>query len=76
VARRFQILNIFAPTNYSTMNFQEILAPIEDFFMWTFGFLEAGENMVNYLLIAIIALALVYWTIKLAGFQKDEALNR
>ena len=58
------------------MNFQEFLAPIEDLFLWTFGLLEAGENMVNYLLIIIIASALVYWTIKLAGFQKDEALNR
>ena len=58
------------------MNLQEFLAPIEDIFLWTFGLLEAGGNMVNYLLIAIIALALVYWTLKLVGFQKDEALNR
>ena len=58
------------------MNLQEFLAPIEDLFLWTFGLLEAGENMVNYLLIIIISLALVYWTIKLAGFQKDEMLNR
>mgnify|MGYP000674289028 CR=1 FL=1 len=58
------------------MNLQENLAPIEDLCMWTFGFLEDGKNMVNYMLIIIIALALVYWTIKLAGFQKDEALNR
>jgi len=58
------------------MNLQEVLAPIEDLFLWTFGLLEAGENMVNYLLILIISLALVYWTIKLAGFQKDEMLNR
>ena len=58
------------------MNLQQILAPVADLFLWTFGLLEAGENMVNYLLIIIIALALVYWTIKLAGFQKDEALNR
>ncbi|MBP9151982.1 MAG: hypothetical protein KBF73_06835 [Flavobacteriales bacterium] len=58
------------------MNLQQILAPIEDLFLWTFSLLEAGENMVNYLLIITIALALVYWTFKLAGFQKDEALNR
>lgn len=58
------------------MNLQEFLAPIGDLFMWTFGLLEAGNDMVNNLLIVIIALALVYWTIKLAGFQKDEVLNR
>ncbi|MDA9120756.1 hypothetical protein N9J52_01835 [Flavobacteriales bacterium] len=58
------------------MNLQQILAPVADLFLWTFGLLEAGENMVNYLLIIIIALALVYWTIRLAGFQKDEVLNR
>jgi hypothetical protein len=69
-------LDIFAATNQNAMNLQQILAPIEDLFLWTFGLLEAGENMVNYLLIITIALALVYWTFKLAGFQKDEALNR
>jgi len=58
------------------MNLQEFLAPIEDLFLWTFGLLEAGENMVNYLLIITIASALVYWIIKLAGFQKHEMLNR
>ena len=44
--------------------------------MWTFGLLEAGENYVNWLLIIVITLALAYWTVKLAGFQKDEILNR
>lgn len=73
---RFQILDIFAATNHRAMNLQEFLAPIEDLFMWTFGLLEAGNDMVNNLLIVIISLALVYWTIKLAGFQKDEVLNR
>ncbi|MBP9151348.1 MAG: hypothetical protein KBF73_03615 [Flavobacteriales bacterium] len=58
------------------MNLQQILAPIGDLFLWTFGLLEAGENYVNYLLIIIIASALVYWTVKLAGFQKDELMNR
>ncbi len=58
------------------MNLQQILAPIEDLILWTFGLLEVGENYVNWLLIIIISLALVYWTIKLAGYQKDEVLNR
>lgn len=58
------------------MNLQEIMQPIDDFFMWTFGFLEWGEDYVNWILIITIALALVYWTIKLAGFQKDEVPNR
>lgn len=58
------------------MNLQEILAPIGDLFMWTFGLLEAGNDYVNWLLIIIIALALVYWTIKLVGFQGEEVTNR
>lgn len=58
------------------MNLQEFLAPIEDLLLWSFGILEAGNDMVNNLLIVIISLALVYWTVKLAGFQKDEILNR
>lgn len=58
------------------MNLQEILAPIEDLILWTFGLLEAGENYVNWLLIIIISLALAYWTVKLAGFQKEEVPNR
>ncbi|MDC0303751.1 hypothetical protein OAL15_01940 [Flavobacteriales bacterium] len=57
------------------MNLQDILAPIEDFFLWTFSVLEAGGNNFNFLLIAIISLALVYWTFKLLGF-KDEVPNR
>ena len=58
------------------MNLQEILAPIGDLFMWTFGLLEAGNDYVNWLLIIIIALALVYWTIKLLGFEGEEVPNR
>ena len=58
------------------MNLQEILAPIGDLFMWTFGLLEAGNDYVNWLLIIIIAAALVYWTIKLLGFQGEEVANR
>ena len=58
------------------MNLQEILAPIGDLFMWTFGLLEAGNDYVNWLLIIIIALALVYWTIKLVGFEGEEVTNR
>lgn len=44
--------------------------------MWTFGLLEAGNDYVNWLLIIIIALALVYWTIKLVGFEGEEVTNR
>lgn len=58
------------------MNLQEFLAPVEDLLLWTFKLLEAGGNNVNLILVAIIASALVYWTGKLAGFQKDEVLNR
>ena len=58
------------------MNLQDILAPIGDLFMWTFGLLEAGNNYVNGLLIIIIAVALVYWTVKLVGFQGEEYPNR
>ena len=58
------------------MNLQEILAPIGDLFMWTFGLLEAGNDYVNWLLIIIIAVALVYWTIRLLGFESEEVTNR
>ncbi|MGB0368436.1 MAG: hypothetical protein ACPGU4_05800 [Flavobacteriales bacterium] len=58
------------------MNLQDILAPIGDLFMWTFGLLEAGNNYVNGLLIIIITVALVYWTVKLVGFQGEEYPNR
>jgi hypothetical protein len=57
------------------MNLQDILAPIEDFFLWAFSMLEAGGNNFNFLLIAIISLALVYWTFKLMRFE-DEVPNR
>ena len=57
------------------MNLQEILQPIGDLLVMSFGILEAGENYVNWLLIIIITLALVYWTVKLARFQ-DEVPNR
>lgn len=58
------------------MNLQQILQPLDDFFMWTFGLLEYGENYVNWALILIIAAALAYWNIKLAGFEKEEVANR
>jgi hypothetical protein len=58
------------------MNLQEFLAPIEALFLWSFDVLKAGGQPFNYLLICIIALALVYWTVKLAGFQKNEVPNR
>ncbi|MFT4543612.1 MAG: hypothetical protein ACI9UR_002713 [Bacteroidia bacterium] len=58
------------------MNLQETLAPIGDLFMWTFGLLEAGNDYVNWLLIIIISAALVYWIIRLLGFEKAEIVNR
>lgn len=58
------------------MNLQEILAPIEALLMWSFSLLELGENYVNWVLIIVIALALVYWTVKLMGYQSSEVPNR
>ena len=58
------------------MNFQDILYPIRDLFMWTFDVLKMGGQNFNYLLIAAFSIALVYWTIKLVGYQKDEVPNR
>ena len=58
------------------MNLQEILAPIETLFMWSFDLLVAGGNNFNLLLIALMAIALVYWTVKLGGFEKSEVPNR
>jgi hypothetical protein len=69
-------LDIFARSIEYKMNLQEILAPIESVFIWSFGILKAGGNNVNYLLMIIISAALVYWLVKLAGFEKDEVLNR
>jgi len=58
------------------MNLQDFLRPIEAFFMFTFDILKAGGQTVNNVLTLIIAAALVYWTIKLIGYQKDEVPNR
>lgn len=58
------------------MNLQDIIYPIRDLILWTFELLKAGGNLVNNAIIIIIALALVYWTVKLVGFQKDEVANR
>ncbi|MCB9187635.1 MAG: hypothetical protein H6601_12925 [Flavobacteriales bacterium] len=58
------------------MNLQDFLEPIQAIFMFSFDILKAGGQNFNYLLIIIIALALVYWTVKLVGFQKDEVPNR
>jgi hypothetical protein len=58
------------------MNLQEILAPVETLFMWSFDLLVAGGNNFNLLLIALMAIALVYWTVKLGGFEKGEVPNR
>lgn len=58
------------------MNLQDIIYPIRDLILWSFEILKGLGNNFNYLLIIIIALALVYWTVKLVGFQKDEVANR
>lgn len=58
------------------MNLQDIIYPIRDLILWTFELLKAGSDLVNNAIIIIIALALVYWTVKLVGFQKDEVANR
>ena len=58
------------------MNLQEFLAPIHALLMFSFDILKAGGDLVNNVLIIIIALALVYWTVKLVGFQKGEVPNR
>jgi hypothetical protein len=62
--------------NRYEMNLQEFLAPIEALFMFSFDVLKAGGNNFNYLLVIIIALALVYWTVKLMGYEKSEVTNR
>jgi hypothetical protein len=58
------------------MNLQDLLAPVEDLFMFSFDILRMGGNGFNWLLIIIIAIALVYWTVKLMGFEKSEVPNR
>jgi hypothetical protein len=60
----------------STMNLQDILAPIADFFQWTFGLLEAGSGVMNKILIGIIFAAIVYWTFQLMKSEKSEVPNR
>lgn len=62
--------------NTHGMNLQDFLAPIEALFMFSFEILKAGGDLVNNALIIIIALALVYWTVKLVGFQSGEVSNR
>lgn len=58
------------------MNLQDIIFPIQDFFLWTFELLKAGGDTVNIVLELVIFLLLVYWTVKLMQFQKDEVPNR
>lgn len=58
------------------MNLQDFLEPIHALFMFSFDILKAGGDLVNNALIIIIALALVYWTVKLVGFQSGEVPNR
>ena len=58
------------------MNFQEFLAPIQDFFYATFDVLEALGSNFNLVLMSAFSLALVYWIVKLFVFQKDEVINR
>jgi hypothetical protein len=61
---------------HSIMNFQDILAPIETLFLWTFKLAEAGSDAVNYLLMITIFGALVYWTLQLLKFEGSEVPNR
>lgn len=72
----FQILDIFAAQTFVGMNLQDIIFPIGDAILWSFEILKMGGNNFNMLLEAIIALALVYWTIKLVGFESQEVPNR
>lgn len=58
------------------MNLQDIIYPIRDLFLWSFDVLKALGNGFNDFLIIIFALALVYWTVKLVGFQSGEVPNR
>jgi uncharacterized membrane protein YraQ (UPF0718 family) len=60
----------------STMNLQDILAPIADLFQWTFGLLEAGSGVMTNVLIGIIFAAIVYWTFQLMKSEKSEVPNR
>jgi len=76
LSTRFQLLDIFAAANRCAMNLQDILFPLRDLFLWTFELLKLGGDNFNWLLILIFAAALAYWTVKLAGYQKDEVPNR
>lgn len=58
------------------MNLQDILAPIEALFLWTFKLAEIGSDAVNYLLMILIFGALVYWTLQLVKFEGSEVSNR
>jgi hypothetical protein len=58
------------------MNVQDIVFPIRDLVEWSFGFIIAGGDNVNNLLMVIIGGALVYWTAQLIKFNKDEVPNR
>jgi len=60
----------------TAMNLQDILAPIEALFLWTFSLAEMGSDAVNWLLILIIFGALVYWTLQLLKFEGSEVPNR
>lgn len=41
---------------------QYILEPLETFFQWTFGLLQAGENTPNFIIIFLLMFGLMYWT--------------
>ena len=58
------------------MNLQDILDPIHALFMWTFDLLEAAGDNGNNVLMAIIALLMLYWIGQLIKFNKTEVLNR
>jgi len=58
------------------MNFQDFLYPIQDAMYGLFAMLEVMSDNFNLVLMAAVAFALIYWTLKLVGYQKDEVINR
>ena len=53
------------------MTFGEICVAIGDFFYWTFGILEAGENIVNWAFIVLGFLGICYWLMLQARYNKE-----
>ena len=53
------------------MTFGEICVAIGEFFRWTFGILEAGENIVNWAFIVLGFLGMIYWLMLQARYNKE-----